>query len=91
MIEQLHLLRFVAGMSKFIDPKAQFPALFTGLGKLKQPYTIWLKEGALSTPQRVAIPLLPAVQEELQHMELIGVIKRGWRAHRMVCGHGCGP
>ena len=67
-------------MSKFIDPKAQFPALFTDLGKLKQPYTIRLKEGAkpftLSTPQRVAIPILPAVQEELQRMELMGVIKR---------------
>ena len=79
-IEQLHLLSHVAGVSKFIDPKAQFPALFTDLGKLKQPYTIRLKEGAkpftLSTPQRVAIPILPAVQEELQRMESMGVIKR---------------
>ena len=39
-IEQLHLLSRIAGVSKYIDPKVQFPALFTGLGKLKQPYTI---------------------------------------------------
>ena len=79
-IEHLHLLSRVTGVSKYIDPKVQFPALFTGLGKLKQPYTIRLKEGvksfALSTPRRVAIPLLPAVQVELQRMESMGIIKR---------------
>ena len=52
--------------------------LFKGLGKLSGEYWIKLREGAkpftLSTPRRVAIPLLPAVKKELNQMEQLEVI-----------------
>ena len=35
-----------------------------------------MKLFALSTPRRVSVPLMPAVQEELKHMEEMGVISR---------------
>ena len=79
-IERLHLIRRLASVQKTQDPKEQFPSLFQGLEKLEQPYTIQLQEDArpfaLSTPCRVAIPLLQPVQQELEHMEKIGVISR---------------
>ena len=60
--------------------KQRFLNLFTGLGRLEGNYHICLKEGArpfsLSTPRRVAIPLLPKVKEELTRMEALGVIER---------------
>ena len=79
-IEQLHLLSRIGGVSGQLNPVTQFPALFEGLGKLEGPYTIQLKEGAkpfaLSTPRRIAVPLLPAVKRELQRMEKLGVIRK---------------
>ena len=60
--------------------KQQFPKLFSGLGKLQGNYYICLKPGAkpyaLSTPRRVAIPLLPQVKKELTRMERLGVIEK---------------
>ena len=56
----------------------QFPLVFNTLGKIKGDYTIKLqneaKPFALTTPQRVPIPLLKLVKEELKHMESMGVI-----------------
>ena len=58
----------------------RFPSLFGKLGKLQGSYHIKLKESAipfsLNTPRRVAIPLLPKVQTELERMESIDVISR---------------
>ena len=58
----------------------KFPKLFQGLGRLKDNYTIKLRENAepyaLNTPRRVAIPLLPKVKAELERMESMGVISR---------------
>ena len=93
-IEQLQLISLVdtiEGSAK--DTWIQtHPKLFQGLGRLKGPYTIQLKEGAkpytLSTPRRVAIPLLPKVKEELQRMESLGVNSK---VKGVVCGNGCGP
>ena len=60
------------------EPTKAFPSLFKGLGKLKIAYRIQLKDGAkpyaLSTPTRVAIPLLPKVEAKLKRMEKLGVI-----------------
>ena len=80
-IEQLHLIQRIGVVnSQSLDPHTEFPELFTGLGKMEGDYTIQLKEGAkpfaLSTPRRVAIPLLGAVKEELQRMERLGVISK---------------
>ena len=48
----------------------QFPELFKGLGRLKDNYRIQLRSDAkpfaLTTPRRVAVPLLPKVKEELK-------------------------
>ena len=52
------------------SPMEKFPNLFKGLGKLQNDYKIQLKEGAkpyaLTTPRRVAIPLMKPVEQELQ-------------------------
>ena len=80
-IEQLNLVRRIAAITEgVLEPITQFPKLFTGLGKLEGDYTIKLdpkaKPFALTTPRRVAVPLLKAVKEELQRMETLGVIAK---------------
>ena len=76
-IDRLKLIRRLANVNTTQTPREQFPSLFQGLGKMEQPYTIQLNDGAkpfaLSTPRRVAIPLLKSVQQELESM---GVISR---------------
>ena len=80
-IEQLNLVRRIATITKSVlKPITQLPKLFTGLGKLEGEYTIKLdpraKPFALTTPRRVALPLLKAVKEKLQRMETLGVIAK---------------
>ena len=59
---------------------AEYPELFSGLGRIKGSYRIELEESAkpysVSTPRRVPIPLLPKVKEELERMETLGVISK---------------
>ena len=58
--------------------RQKFPKLFNGLGKLDGAYTIKLREDAtpyaLTTPRRVAVPLMPKVKQELERMQSLGVI-----------------
>lgn len=81
-IERLDLLKRVSAVSgtSGLSPRDEFPSLFQGLGKLEGEYTIELKEDArpftLSTPRRVAIPLLKSVRQELERMEKLGVIAK---------------
>ena len=80
-IEWLGLIRRVAAVNKHgLTPAEEFPSLFQGLGKLEGEYTIRLQDGAkpfaLSTPRRVAVPLLASVKQELQRMETLGVIAK---------------
>lgn len=67
-------------LSEETDFKAQYPKLFTGLGKIRGEYQIKLREDAfpfaLTTPRRVPLPLLPKVKAELARMENLGVITR---------------
>ena len=62
------------------EAKAMFPKLFKGLGELKGEFTIKLKPNAtphaITTPRRVALPLMTKVKEELQRMEDLGVISK---------------
>ena len=62
------------------DVRQQYPNLFQGLGKMHGNYQIKLKPDAkpfaLSTPRRIAIPLLPKVKEELAKMEQHEVISK---------------
>ena len=78
-IEALKVVVFVEPVQK-ADMVKQFPDVFKGLGKLKDDYTIKLRDNAtpyaLTTPRRVPIPLLPKVKEELQRMEKLGVITK---------------
>ena len=57
-----------------------YPELFEGLGTLPGEHSISLREGAVpfsvGVPRKVALPLLPAVKEQLQSMEQDGVIQR---------------
>lgn len=60
------------------DFKTEFPELFQGLGKLEEPYSIKLKDDVtpvhIFTPRKVAHPLLPQVQKEINKMLEEGVI-----------------
>lgn len=62
------------------DVKAQYPKVFSGLGKLKEPYKIELEPDAvpyaLSSPRRVPLPLRDTVRAELDRMEKMGVISK---------------
>ncbi|XP_056114034.1 uncharacterized protein K02A2.6-like [Rhinichthys klamathensis goyatoka] len=62
------------------DFKAQYPTVFSGLGKFKEPYKIELEPGAvpyaLSSPRRVPLPLRDKVQAELKRMEDMGVVSK---------------
>lgn len=62
------------------DFKAQYPTVFSGLGKLKEPYKIELEPRAvpyaLSSPRRVPLPMQEKVRAELKRMEDMGVISK---------------
>ena len=80
-IEHLGIVVRVEGvMEENKDITRSYPKLFNGLGLLSSPYEIRVKEDArpyaLSTPRRIAIPLLPKVREELSRMESMDVIER---------------
>ena len=57
-----------------------YPNLFKGLGELEGEFSIKLTPNstpyAITTPRRVALPLMPKVKEELQRMEKLGVISK---------------
>ena len=78
-IESLHLIARINSLQddKFVT---MYPNLFKGLGTITGEYHISLREGAkpfaLSTPRRVALPLMPKVKRELKRMEAMGVITR---------------
>ena len=79
-IEALSLLRRInevdARESKMQD---KYPELFSGLGCMKNVYTLKLCDNArpysVSTSRRVPLPLLPKVKSELQKMVEQGVIE----------------
>ena len=79
-IESLEILARVGNVTSRKTPKEKFPKLFQGLGKLEGHYHITLKPGAtpysLNTPRHVPIPLMKAVQAELNKMEKQGVITK---------------
>jgi hypothetical protein len=57
---------------------AQYPNVFHGLG-MEGEYCIQLEDAkpfTLSTPTRVALPLLPKVKDELEWMRKLGVITK---------------
>ena len=58
----------------------QFFEHIQGPGRLKDNYKIQLlseaKSFALTTPRRVAVPLLPKVKAELEKMENLGVVSK---------------
>lgn len=66
--------------NKVEDFVSNYPTVFKGSGKLKEPYKIVLEQGAipyaLSSPHRVPIPLRDKVKVELQRMEAVGVISK---------------
>ena len=79
-IEALALVSMVEPIMTLNSVVNKFPQLFQGLGKLKDNYCIKLHNDcqpyALTTPRRVAIPLLPKVEAELQRMLQMGVIEK---------------
>lgn len=80
-IEALHpITRLYTLQTKTEDFVANYPAVFKGLRKLKEPYKIELEQGAIpfarSSPRKVPLPLRDKVKVELQRMESIGVISK---------------
>ena len=80
-IKSLNLLSRVCSVeSDTAKIVADHPKLFEGLGNLEGEYRIELKPEAepfaLSTPRRVAIPLVAEVKAELEEMERSGIISR---------------
>lgn len=77
-IEGLQLLSPINRIETTVNPKVDFPSLFTGLGTFPGEYHLQLQENAkpfaLSSPRRVPIPLYEKTKQELQRMEDIGVI-----------------
>ena len=83
-IDALNLVQKVetiqADESRLIEDKVKstYPNLFKGLGELDGDFSIKLKPDptpfALTTPRRVAIPLLNKVKAELERMKNLGVI-----------------
>lgn len=76
-IEKLGVLKRVNAVSDGV--KQQFPNLFKGLGEIKgTQYTILLKPNAkpyaLNVARRVPFPLMESVKQELEKLELQGVI-----------------
>ena len=78
-IEALRIVAKVWQVQKS-DMLKKYAKVFKGLGRLKDSYVIKLRENAspfaLTTPRRVAMPLVAKVKEELQRMEQMGVITR---------------
>ena len=78
-IESLNLIARINAVqeAKFV---VLYPDIFKGLGTMTGEYHISLCEGArpfaLSTPRRIALPLMPKVKQELERMEKMGVIAR---------------
>ena len=62
------------------EAKANHPRLLKGLGDLKGEFKIKLKPNstffALTTPRRVALPLMSKVKAELERMENMRVISK---------------
>ena len=80
-IQDLDLLKTIAAVDhNHPTPRERFPSLFQGLGKFRGEYHIALREEAqpfaLSTPRRVAVPLLKRVRQELDRMVKMGVISK---------------
>ena len=86
-IEALNLIQKVASIQSDLsyngieaEAKANHPRLFKGLGELKGEFKITLKPDstpfALTTPCRVALPLMSKVKAELERMENLGVISK---------------
>ena len=78
-IEALTLVTRVDSITALPDQIiARYPTLFQGLGSMSGEYVIRVNEDAkpyaISTPRRVALPLLPKVKAELNRMEQAGVI-----------------
>ena len=76
VIEALAIVSMVEPIMTLAKVAEAFPLLFQGLGKLKDNYTIKLQNNcqpyALTTPRRVAIPLLPKVETELKKDVTVG-------------------
>lgn len=79
-IEKLQLITCLNYVSHTVNPKKEFPSLFTGLGTLPGKYVIRLQDGAtpfaLCSPRRIPIPVYEKTKKELERMEQTGVISR---------------
>ncbi|XP_064470230.1 uncharacterized protein K02A2.6-like [Ornithodoros turicata] len=82
LIESLDILRQVNGayVGPLLDPVDEYPELFQGLGQTLYECKIRLKSEiepiTVTSPRRIPVPLLKAVENQLLKMESEGVITR---------------
>ena len=78
-IEALKLIERVNAIDRDQRYKEEFPELFTGLGRMKNVYTIRLQENAqpfaITAPRRLPLPMREKVQEELKKLEEQDIIR----------------
>ena len=80
-IQALHFVSRINAVSDLTEQiYKRYPQLFSGLGSIIGEHIIRLNADAtpftISTPRRIALPLMPKVKSELERMERLGVIKR---------------
>ena len=77
-IEALKLIETVNAVDND-QYRKEFPELFTGLGRMKNAYTIKLQENAqpfaITAPRRLTLPMKEKVQEELKKLEEQDIIR----------------
>ena len=79
-IEALHLVSRVNAVGDLTQQILEkYPQLFGDLGSMTGEYTIRLNADAqpfaITTPRRIALPLLPKVKKEIERMVRLGVIR----------------
>ncbi|KAK3520769.1 hypothetical protein QTP70_032336, partial [Hemibagrus guttatus] len=78
-IERLHLITILDNITE-CPWQEKYPELFTGLGELKEEYSIKLQPSAtpysVNAARQIPVPLMNEVKEKLSRMEKLNIIKK---------------
>lgn len=80
IVKRINEIKIKKDFKSSFDSKMLYPEVFKGLGNVKIPYKIRLKEDAapyaLTTPRRIPLPLLDEIKSNLEEMMKMKVIER---------------
>lgn len=84
-INGLNIIKFInetvmhTGVHSEVQPYTEFPKLWSGLGNIPGEYKITLDKDhvpfAITAPRKIPIPLRKKVEEELNRMQSLGIIR----------------